>query len=513
MPSDPREPEHYSVDEMMARLQGRDDEEAPEGGKLVTRADGSTAMRVKRRKRRSKQPAKEQAQRRHRLRAVQITVVLALVFVSLLAAGGALVYYNTSPFRARIVSELRATTGAETEIAQLRVTPAGAGAQSLDLQWPDGEALDSLKLRAVEADLQLPSFFGGFWSGDEVVAQQAELRVGVPVASRAGAGQGEQKAKSFFHFSRIRCPKTAITIGDGAKPAIAVRDAEVSFYPKGANDRTELRLNRGSATFGNGLPPFQIDRSLLVFNGGQIDVVGLRLNPPGDPRGVMELAGTVPPVSTARPSTLDVKLTSFPIQNLAVAPFGRFVSGPVDTRETAAENLLTFVPGQANSYRFTALLRGAANSPLKVSGLPCLNVLARLFADERFATPLIDGESVLTLRMDAGGIHLDNLQLEAKGRLMLRGSMSIAADQTLSGELQLGLTPALALADDSGRLHRAFGPAHDGYRWVTVKLSGTASKPRDDFQQALLESPARPAEPAAEDADPARRFEELTKPR
>jgi hypothetical protein len=512
MPPDPREPENYSIDEMMERLQERPGA-AEESGELVTRADGSQAIRVRKRKRRSRQPAREKVKRERKLRAVQITAVLVTVFLLLLAAGGTLVYCNTSPYRLRIVSKLQEATGAEAEIAQFRVSPGGAAAQSVGLQWPDGGALKSLALRDVAADLSLGSFLGGSWVGEEVTAREAKLRVGMPAPE--ASGDSLRSGNTFFHFDRVRCDKASVFVGDGPKSGVTVKDSEMSFYPKNPAGRSELRLNRGTVAFGYDLPTFQLDRSLLVFNEGRIDVVGLRLNAPNDSRGVFELAGSIHSVESARPSSLDIKLSSFPIHHLVGPVAGKIVSGPVDTPAETAENFLTFTTGRSGAYRLVAALEGGAAAPLKITGLPCLSVLARLFNDDRFAAPLIDGTSSMTLRMEGGNVRLEDLQLEAKARLMIRGSLEIAADQSLSGVLQLGLAPSLALADDSGRLHRTFGPASDGYRWVEVTVSGTVTKPRDDFRESLERSSSRPAakSEAADESDPATKFEELTKPR
>ena len=55
--------EHYSVDEMMDRLKhhNRDKEQQDKikDGELVTRPDGSQVIKVKKRRRRSKQPSKK----------------------------------------------------------------------------------------------------------------------------------------------------------------------------------------------------------------------------------------------------------------------------------------------------------------------------------------------------------------------------------------------------------------------------------------------------------------------
>jgi len=73
------EPESYTLDQMMERLKERGNEE----GELVTRADGTQALKVKKRKRRSEQPHKEAAKRQQKIRLFQ----LGLVFFSLLWAG------------------------------------------------------------------------------------------------------------------------------------------------------------------------------------------------------------------------------------------------------------------------------------------------------------------------------------------------------------------------------------------------------------------------------------------
>ena len=81
------DPERYSIDDMMDRLQTRspDDDSDSGDGKLVIRADGSKAIRVKRRKRRSRQPKKESEIRKRKVRMIQIIAVIILVASVLIA--------------------------------------------------------------------------------------------------------------------------------------------------------------------------------------------------------------------------------------------------------------------------------------------------------------------------------------------------------------------------------------------------------------------------------------------
>jgi len=503
-------PEKYSIDEMMDRLKQANDP-SPEDGVLVTREDGTQAIRVRKRKRRSEQPAKERAKRQKRVRAIQITAGLSLGVLGLLAAGGALVYANTSSYRTRLLDKLNEATGSRAGVSQFRVTPTGADALELDLQWPETSCLKKLALRNVEADLHPKSFFGGGWSGDEVLAQTAELNIGSPRETFSSIPS--TSAEPFFRFERIRSPKAAILIGDSANPSVTVRDCEISFYPKNTSGRPELRMNRGTVSFGKDFPVFPLDRSLMVFNGNQLDLVALRLNASDHPQSTLQLSGSISATGEPRPATMDVKFASFPLEQLAGRDLGRFVSGAVDSREASTVNFLTFIPGQPDSYRFSASWAGGGDSPLKMAELPCFSELARLIGDGWFIAPAFDGACGGTLRLEKTAVRFDDLDLHAKSRLRVTGSIMAGKDKALSGHLRLGIPSSFALADESGRLHRLLSAENEGFRWVDVEVSGTVTKPVDDFRQKLAEPFSTPRKPAANKGENESQFEELTRPR
>ena len=61
------DPERYSLEEMMERLKAKPSSTPdPADGELVTRADGTQAIKVRKRKRRSHQPQKEARTRARR---------------------------------------------------------------------------------------------------------------------------------------------------------------------------------------------------------------------------------------------------------------------------------------------------------------------------------------------------------------------------------------------------------------------------------------------------------------
>jgi len=209
---------------------------------------------------------------------------------------------------------------------------------------------------------------------------------------------------------------------------------------------------------------------------------------------------------------MDVKFASFPLEHLVGRDLGRFLSGPADSRE-ASTNFLTFVPGQADSYRFAASWTGGGDSPLKMAELPCFPELARLIGDSWFVAPVFDGACGGTLRLEKNAVRFDDLDLYAKSRLRVTGSITVGKDKALSGRLRLGIPSSFALADESGRLHQLLSAESEGFRWVDLEVSGTAAKPVDDFRQKLAGAFAAPRKPAANKAESESQFEELTRPR
>ncbi len=89
------EPEKYSIDEMMDRLKSSSSGAASDG-ELVSRPDGSQALRVRKRKRRSSQPHKEERIRSRKSRIVQFSAAFVLIAAAVMAVGGAILFTKLS---------------------------------------------------------------------------------------------------------------------------------------------------------------------------------------------------------------------------------------------------------------------------------------------------------------------------------------------------------------------------------------------------------------------------------
>ncbi|MEY5013027.1 MAG: hypothetical protein RLY69_742, partial [Verrucomicrobiota bacterium] len=174
-------PDQYSFDEIMERLKSsRRGELGPEDGELVTRADGTQAIRVRTRKRRSHQPHREERLKKRRRRVIQISAALILMLVFTLFLGTVLIYANSGFFRASLNAKIQSATGAYVKLEQFRMNPKSAKAELLELEWSESESVKKILARGLDAKVAARSYLGGPMKGDEVVAQQAVVFLGKP---------------------------------------------------------------------------------------------------------------------------------------------------------------------------------------------------------------------------------------------------------------------------------------------------------------------------------------------
>ena len=507
--SAPSEPEKYSIDEMMDRLKSRPAEDPMDNGELVTRADGSQAIRVRKRKRRSHQPHKEELRATRRARMIQVSGALILLLLAAICAGAAIVFTNSAPYREALVKKIRANSGAEVDLRQFRVNPTSANANGLTLSWPEGNVLRNLTLRGVIAGIAPSSFLGKSLTGEEITASEGTLILHQPEPGKPLRHAPATSEALAIRFERYASPKFHILFGDPSAPQVRLMNAEASFQPVNASDRAQLLLNRGEISI-QGWPKLRMDRSHLEFRDNEVDVVGMRLRHETDTHGTFELSGTVSPYATNRASTLAVQLDAFPTSGIVGPDLGRLFSGRINTFSTAKSNFLSLAPGPDAASALVITFQKSLTFPFEINGFPFLLGLARTLDDSWFEHPSFEDEVSGELRRSGGSVSLDNLNLENKDRLALRGNLSMSPDRRLSGNLEVGIAEAMIKASGNRRLNSMFGPAKQGFRWLTLKISGSAVSPTDNFIE-LLDAAAAPETKATAEEIPS--FEELTRPK
>lgn len=517
MPSE-SEPEKYSIDEMMERLKNRPGEDPLENGELVTRADGSQAIRVRKRKRRSHQPHKEEQRQARRARILQVSGALILVLLAAVGAGVAIVYGNSAPFRRGLIGKITENSGASVELEQYRMNPTHANAGRITLTWPDGNVMRDLTARGIRAGIHPTSFLGKSMVGEEVTATEGTLTLQVPAPGRpacvATASPAETRS---IRFKRYTIPRLNVVVAGVPAQRFGLRGAEAAFQLREAGERPQLLINRGEIAI-HGWPKLRLDRSYIEFRDRQLDVVGMRLLHESDSRGSFELSGTVAPYDGDLRSTLDVRLESYLLAGLADEEFGRLFSGSdnedrlagrVDSVPAQDSNRLSFVAGAVPDAKLVVTFRNSLTSAIELGGFAFLAELARLLDDEWFAHPVFESDATGVFRRENGSVAIEELHLESKGRMFVRGRVEMAADRGLSGKLELGIAEGMIKTAANHRLDALFGPPSNGFRWMTLNLGGSVARPADDFMKLFEATTAREASPAGQEVPT---FEELTAP-
>ncbi len=506
----PSEPEKFSIDEIIDRLKNPPDEEPLREGELITREDGTQAIRVRRRKRRSHQPRNAELKHQRRIRMIQVSAMLLVMLMAVFAFGSAIIYANSAPFREKIIRMIGASSGAQVKLEQFRVNPARAVAGQLILTWPEGNVLRELAVRGASADISLSSFFGKSLVGEEITSDQGLLSLGVPQPGEPLRAASPVEGAKLIHFKRYAIPKLQVRLGDPAQPLALLQDSEGSFLPDNASGRPQLLLTRGVITF-RGWPKTRLDRSHIEFRGSEVDIVGMRLLHESDELGTIELVGTVSPYAADHQSVLAVRFESFPMSGIVGADMERVVSGRVSTVPTPKSNLLSLTCGSKPSSTLVVSFQNPSSWPMEMHGFPFLSNLARVMEDNWFERPVFDADATGALLRTDSAVTLKDLDFQSKGRMAVRGRLTVTSDRHLSGELRIGIATAMVETCPNRRLDAMAGPEEEGYRWFALKIGGTPTVPVDDFLQLLKAANPNAGKPAAA-APGVPGFDELTAP-
>ena len=138
-----------------------------------------------------------------------------------------------------------------------------------------------------------------------------------------------------------------------------------------------------------------------------------------------------------------------------------------------------------------------------LEGLPLLHVIARKTRNESFIRLLLKEARTEFTRTGDGGWLLEKLKVDAPGLLRLKGAVSVAPDDSLQGDLLLGIVPG-TLRYLAGAEQRVFLPLEQllvtraerplmssedaGLLWTRLKLRGTIAHPEEDLADRLAKA-------------------------
>lgn len=500
------EPEKYTIDEMMDRLKTRDSsEKQPE---LVTRSDGSQAMKVKKRRRRSNQAVNEETKRNRRVQIVQIAGFVVVLILLGLAAGIGILYANSKGFRESLVSKLETSSGAEVKLDQFRMNPLAAHAAGASLTWPAGNALGSMELRTVTAKIAPSSFMGKTFGGEEIVAAAGKLLLRTPVPTDAVRQVPKPDGGLPVNFSRYSIPALDVSFGEAG----SLVNTEVSLYPSTVAGQAEIRLRGGSLQFAN-WPPMVLDRSYIKVRGSDLQIQSMRFQMPETSNrrmagGSIDFTGTLSPPNPGDPQTLAAKLESFALPYLLGGDLGRFFLGRVDTKDIPDSNFLSFDTASPQEALLELTVTSAPGSRIDLAGFKFLQMLAVAFEDRWYEFPNFDDEIAMVVKRADGKVTLADINLVNRGRMAVRGAVTNGEGGRISGKLRIGIPETTISAAKDKRLGQMFGQVREGYRWVDLEIGGTAALPEDDFRALYMEVSA-PGEAGTGEGDAPDSFDDL----
>lgn len=503
MPDPNTEPEKYTIDEMMDRLKARESSE-PE---LVTRPDGSQAMKVRKRKRRSNQAVNDETKRNQRVQVAQIAGFVIILVLLGLAVGVGILYANSSAFRESLLAKLETGSGAKVSLIRFRMNPSEANANEVNLAWPEGNALASLKLSSVVAKVSPESFLGKSFKGEEIVADKGRLLLRNPNDTLPARNKPPAAGEIPVRFSRYSVPHLEMAFGEKARMPRALKGTEASIFPSTTAGHAEIRFRGGLLEF-DAWPPMDLDRSYIKVRDGSFQVQSMRLTVPKSAnqrildKGFIDFSGTLRPLDSGAPHTLESSVSDFRLPYLLGADLGRFFLGRVDSKEIPDSNFLTFDPSSAESATLELTLTNNLDARIDLGGFRFLSQLSVALDDRWYELPNFADDATLVVRRRAGMVVIEKINLVSRGRMALQGSVSNAEGGKISGTLRIGLPETTISAATNKRLNLMFGQVREGYRWLDIEISGTSALPEDNFRK-LYENVAETPTPEPTEEPPA----------
>ena len=276
------------LDEMMRNLKKGGHQkrsEKIEAGELVIRADGSEAIKVKSKKRRSVQPKEEAEKKSIKRKVIIIASLIGVLLLSVIAFSVLLGYFNGNRFKSKVNETIVNLSGADVELGKLDVSVDSAKLTKIDLSWPAGSTvLKNVRLEGVNADYGVLAFIGAGWSGSAVGVERAEIELEME-QEKPGLNTKLERPVD-FKFDLYQCPILDIDFGEGSLWSLK---GGAASYRQSEEGEGQFSLDAGRFTipvFG----VFNVRNGLLNFKSNQAELyLGLESE---DHSGVINLDGT-----------------------------------------------------------------------------------------------------------------------------------------------------------------------------------------------------------------------------
>lgn len=484
-PSPEQDKETYSVDEMMSRLRSNSsDSQTERESELVTREDGSQALKVRKRKRRSKQPVVEKAKRAKRWSIAKAITAIALPLVGGLFILLLLARYHSPGYLNQITTNISAATGANVRIERISPLIGKLTANSIVMAWPDDSPLDQIRVSSIEGNLDILPALGGKLSGADlgsdsgylIVSNRRDRKVSPP---QKGAGD-------FPDFERLSSSAFSFYFG-GLKSPFRVDDTSVTYFRK--DDVNYFSVNGGNL-IAPGWGSMPIQRGSFEVSDGRVGITSLRLV---EGAQSLFLRGSLDWSEPTQSVSVEVQQGTF--ATFAGSSFGNLFDSPLE----GMRGELKFDSWNLGSHE---VVLSVLPEFITVKNFQFLDSLERLFGESSYTEFEFQPTTPFQLVRNSTQIEMRDFEAISIGTLGLRGDIQVK-DKALSGKVWLGLPDhqqiLIGQANRKAFLEQA--KLENGFYWFEVTLSGTTDAPQDNFWSYLkLEE-----QPSAQDL-----FDQLT---
>jgi len=468
-------PENYSVDEMIDHLKKNTHQKKSssqkDGRELITREDGTQVVKVRRRKRRSKQPTKKinsAPKTNPKLKWALLGILVITLISSVAATIFIIAKYNGRKFKAQTEETITALTGAQsTKLSQLRVTPVSAQALKAELTWNSQSFLKDATFSRIQADIKATSFLSSLWIGEEVVASRGTIHLQTPTASQPTS---LELPESSYSFGAYRCNQLSLFFGS-EKTSPAITNLMVSLRQL-HDEENQMVFQNGTLRLKN-WPKLKISSGIATFHPDGVSIEAL-LRAPNFYDKELIIKGDIAN-NTEKKATLSVKASNYPIEELLGKDLGRLIKGEILSDSGSLSYDFQKSPEEALSF---ALPFTSTN--IQCEGLPLFKELSKLTGDPAYKR-LTFFRARGTLTRTQNEISINNLEFINNSLMVISGNIEVNSKNRLSGTLTIGI-PQTVFYDDPPA---PFSTLEDGFYNIQVELSGSVRRPNDNFLTLL----------------------------
>lgn len=455
------------LDEMLQRLK-KNNSEKNDSGELVTREDGTQVMRVRKRKRRSQQTKRDKEKKSKKriiigaISVVVFAILAALTFVFFLISNNGEARFE------EVLAAVEQETGSDATIDNLVIKPTSFGMTALRLEGEGNSVLGDLRVRGVHGEKSLASFFTGSMTGRKILAADGAVHLQLPTDSVGAANVLNGDALDFESYSINRCDFTA---GDKDQPVLRINDTNVTL-----TNRVEghvVRFRGGAFRFKD-LPPLVLGTGFATFDQGDLELRNVTFRTEGG--GFIKLEDRLS-LEAGFEVNSNISLQDVTFKELGLIRLSQLLTGRIST----TSGTVSYTIGEKGE---PSLAIPFESGELKLRSLPLLYKISEVFElidlQPNFRSEV---KGVLTVADDV--ITITDLRLVDTGRFAVTGAIRIAADDSLTGKLLVGVADKIA-EDSLGRpILSSLDRKENGFRWAKAELSGTLQNPKDDLARVL----------------------------